>query len=256
MPHTADDPLRVAVLASGSGSNLQAILDACDAGRIPARVVLVASDREDAKALARGKRHGASAVFVDPAGRDRADHEAEVGDAVEAHGAELVVLAGYLRILTPAFVERFRWRVVNIHPALLPLFGGEGYYGIKVHEAALNAGVRFTGATTHFVTEDVDMGPIILQAAVRVRRDEDPWSLQQRVLEVEHEILPRTVDLFAKDRLEVVDAGAGDGAGDGGGGDGGRADLPRRRVRILPAPDGEDDTWAPDSQDVLYTDGF
>lgn len=234
-PWTADDPCPVAVLSSGAGTNLQSILDACEAGRIPAEVVLVASDRDDARALDRGKRHGAEAAFVDPAGRDRADHEAEVADRIEAAGAELVVLAGWLRILTPAFVDRFRWRVVNVHPALLPLFGGEGFYGVKVHEAALKAGVRFTGASTHFVTEEVDMGPIILQAAVRVRRDDDPWSLQQRVLAVEHEILPRTVDLFAKDRLRVVDG---------------------ERVEILPPPDDADDRWRPDQPDAFYTEGF
>lgn len=224
-------PLRIAVLASGSGSNLQAVLDACEEDRIDGDVVVVASDHRDAKALTRAKRHGAAAVFVDPADRTRREHDAEVGDALEDHGADLVVLAGYLRILSDAFVDRFRWKLINIHPALLPLFGGEGYYGARVHEAALEAGVRFTGATTHFVTEEVDQGPIILQAAVPIYRDDTPHSLQQRVLGLEHEILPRTIDLYAQDRLRVVD---------------------EERVEILPG----DDAWEPDKADVLYTDGF
>lgn len=220
-------PLRVAVLSSGSGTNLQSILDQCGSGRIDAEVPLVVSDNEDAQALDRARHHGASAVFVDPEGRTRRDHDAEVGDAIEAHGCDLVVLAGYLRILDPEFVERFRWRVVNIHPALLPLFGGEGFYGLKVHQAVLDAGARFTGATTHFVTEEVDQGPIILQAAVRVHPGDDAYALQKRVLQVEHEILPRTVDLVAQDRLTVVDG---------------------QRVEI----GGGDDDWRPDQPDVLY----
>lgn len=227
----------VAVLASGSGTNLQAILDAQEQGRIAGRVAVVVSDREDAGALDRAKRHGADAVFVDPEGRSREDHEAEVGDVLDDHGARLVVLAGYLRILTPAFVDRFRWRIVNVHPALLPLFGGPGYYGLKVHQAVLDAGCRFSGATTHFVTEEVDAGPIILQAAVPVKEGDTAHTLQRRVLKVEHEVLPRTVDLFCRGRLEVVDDGA--------------------RVRIREGGEGGGDAWRPDDQpDAFYSDGF
>lgn len=224
------EPLRVAVLCSGSGTNLQSILDHCEAGRVDAEVVAVISDTEDAHALDRAKRHGADPLFVDPSGRGRREHEGLIADALDDRDVELVVLAGWLRILTDAFVDRYRWRMINIHPSLLPLFGGEGMYGVRVHEAALKAGVRFTGATTHFVTEDVDQGPIILQAAVPVRRTDTPRTLQQRVLEVEHAILPRTVDLFAQDRLEVVDG---------------------ERVKVHAG-----DTWEPDPPDAIYSEGY
>lgn len=224
------EPLRVAVLSSGSGTNLQSILDHCEADRVDAEVVAVISDDEDARALDRAKRHGADAVFADPADRDRSDHEQLIADAIDDRDVELVVLAGWLRILTDGFVDRYRWRMINIHPSLLPLFGGEGMYGVRVHRAAIEAGVRFTGATTHFVTEDVDQGPVILQAAVPVRRTDTPRTLQRRVLEVEHAILPRTVDLFAKDCIEVVDG---------------------ERVEVH-----GDDTWAPDRPDVIYSEGY
>lgn len=192
--------LRVGVLASGRGSNLQAILDACAEGRVDATPAVVASDNRDATALERAGKAGVPARFVDPEGRSRREHEEALADVLDGNDVELVCLAGYMRVLTDWFVDRYRGRLVNIHPSLLPSF--KGLHGQR---DALERGVKIAGCTTHLVTEEVDAGPIIMQAAVPVRADDDVDSLSQRILAREHEIYPRTIQLFAEDRIRVED---------------------------------------------------
>jgi phosphoribosylglycinamide formyltransferase-1 len=194
------EPLRVGVLASGRGSNLQAIIDAIEAGRLNARLVVVVSDRSDAQALERARRHGVKAIFVDPKAYDsREMFDSALGSVLEAHQVELVCLAGFMRILSPAFVRALAGRIMNIHPSLLPAFSG-----LHVQRQALEHGVKVSGATVHFVNEGVDTGPIILQAAVPVREDDTEETLAARILAEEHRLYPRAIQLFAEGRLQIV----------------------------------------------------
>lgn len=191
--------MRLGVLASGRGSNLQAILDAIGRGEVPAEVVVVISDRPDARALERARAAGVPAVFVDPGAHpSREAFDAELARILRAHGAELVVLAGYMRLLGPSFVAAFRNRVLNIHPALLPAFPG-----LHAQRQALEYGVKVAGCTVHFVDEGVDTGPIVLQAAVPVREDDTEETLAARILEQEHRLYPQAIRLFAEGRLQV-----------------------------------------------------
>jgi phosphoribosylglycinamide formyltransferase-1 len=193
-------PLAVAVLASGRGSNLQAILDACVTPGYPARVVLVVSDRERAHALERAEGAGVAARFVNPKDfADRAAFEAAVMAELEAHGVELVCLAGFMRVLGPEFIRRFRGRIMNVHPSLLPAFPG-----LAAQRQALAYGVRVAGATVHFVDEGVDTGPIILQASVAVHPDDTEEALAARILRAEHRLYPEAIRLFAEGRLDVA----------------------------------------------------
>lgn len=191
--------LRVGVLASGRGTNLQALLDAAARPDYPAEVVVVVSDREAAPALERARRAGVPAVHVNPKDYgDRDAYDAAVTRVLEAHGVGLVCLAGYLRILGPAFVRTWAGRVMNIHPSLLPAFRG-----LHAQRQALEYGVKVTGATVHFVDEGVDTGPIILQATVPVLPDDTEETLAARILAEEHRLYPEAVRLFAEGRLEL-----------------------------------------------------
>lgn len=179
-------PVRVAVLASGGGTNLQALLDALHDSPL-ARVVRVITNRPEAGALERARSSGvATTVLKDP------DDAAEVLAALHP-GVDLVVLAGYLRLVPPAVVARFRWRMINIHPALLPAHGGPGMYGRRVHEAVLASGAAESGVTVHYVDEQYDRGPIIAQARVPVQPGDTAQTLAARVLEAEHRLLPLVV---------------------------------------------------------------
>lgn len=180
-------PVRVAVLASGGGTNLQALLDALHDSPL-ARVARVVTNRPDAGALERAHRAGIPAAVLRDAG-DAAELLAALTDA----RADLVVLAGYLQLVPPSVVARFRWRMINIHPALLPACGGPGMYGRRVHEAVLASGAAESGATVHYVDEQYDRGPIIAQARVPVRPGDTAETLAARVLEAEHRLLPRVV---------------------------------------------------------------
>lgn len=192
--------LAVAVLCSGRGSNLQAILDACVTPGFPARVVLVVSDRERAQALERAERAGVAARFVNPKDfGDRAAFEAAVTGELEAHGAQLVCLAGFMRVLSADFTRHFGGRIMNVHPSLLPAFPG-----LAAQRQALAYGVRVAGATVHFVDEGVDTGPIILQASVAVHADDTEEALAARILREEHRLYPEAIRLFAEGRLEVA----------------------------------------------------
>ena len=192
--------LAVAVLCSGRGSNLQAILDACAAPGFPARVALVLSDRERAPALDRAQRAGVAARFVNPKDfGDRAAFEAALVAELERHGVELVCLAGFMRVLGPEFIRRFQGRIMNVHPSLLPAFPG-----LAAQRQALAYGVRVAGATVHFVDEGVDTGPVILQASVPVHPDDTEEALSARILHEEHRLYPQAIRLFAEGRLDVA----------------------------------------------------
>lgn len=196
---------RVAVLVSGGGTNLQAILDAQKSGKISSgEVVLVISDHADAYALTRAENAGIeTAVFRKKNYPDRVAFNMAVGDLLEEKNIELIVLAGFMSILTQAFTDRFAGRIINIHPALIPSFCGEGFYGLKVHEAALAYGVKVSGATVHFVNEIPDGGRIIAQKAVEVLEGDTPEILQRRIMEqAEWIILPQSVEKISKQIVE------------------------------------------------------
>jgi formyltetrahydrofolate-dependent phosphoribosylglycinamide formyltransferase len=181
-------PVRVAVLASGGGTNLQALLDALHDSPL-ARVARVITNRSDAGALARARRHGVPTTQL----RDPDDAAELLAALAEAPPADLVVLAGYLKLVPPTVVARFRWRMINIHPALLPAHGGPGMYGRRVHAAVLASGAAESGVTVHYVDEQYDRGPIIAQARVPVLPGDTAESLAARVLEAEHRLLPQVV---------------------------------------------------------------
>ncbi len=200
--------LKIAVLVSGGGTNLQAIIDKIADGTITnTEIVTVISNNAGAYALERAKNAGIPAMCISP--KDYADREAfheALLNAVEASGAEMIVLAGYLVVIPEEMIRRYRNRIINIHPSLIPSFCGTGYYGLKVHEGALARGVKVTGATCHFVDEGTDTGPIILQKAVDVQQDDTPQTLQRRVMEqAEWVILPQAIDLIANGKVSVVD---------------------------------------------------
>jgi phosphoribosylglycinamide formyltransferase-1 len=201
------EPLRLGVLVSGQGSNLQALLDASSRGEIPARVVVVVADRPDAFALVRARAAGVPAHIVERATRDRASFERELAARLEEADVDLVCLAGFLRILSGAFVARFRNRMLNIHPSLLPKFGGKGMYGERVHLAVLEAGERESGCTVHFVTEEPDAGPIVLQARVPVLRNDTAATLAARVAEAEHRCYAAAIGIVAAHRPAPARAG-------------------------------------------------
>ncbi len=182
---------RLAVLVSGRGTNLQAILDATQDPDYPAEVVVVASDRP-AYALERAKRAGVPAYVV-PWRKDPHEFGRRLAEILDRHGAEWVCLAGFLRILDPEFVDRYRGRILNIHPSLLPAFGGRGMYGERVHKAVLEAGVSESGCTVHFVTAEVDAGPVVAQARVPVFPNDTVESLAARVAEQEHRLYPEAI---------------------------------------------------------------
>lgn len=196
--------LRVCVCVSGGGTNLQAVMDAIDAGRITnTQIVRVISNNKGAYALERARNKGIDAVAVSPKDYDDRElfNEAFLR-CVEDAGPDLIVLAGFLVVLPPRMVKKYGGRIINIHPALIPSFCGKGYYGLKVHEAALARGVRITGATVHFVDEGTDTGSIILQKAVEVLPDDTPRVLQQRVMEqAEWVILPQAINMIANGLL-------------------------------------------------------
>lgn len=198
------DPLRVGALVSGNGSNLQALIDACRSGALAAEIAVVISNVAHAYALDRARRAGVPAVVVNH--KDfptAAAFEARLSETLSVHRVDLVCLAGFLRILSPEFLAAFSGRVVNIHPALLPAFGGKGMYGEKVHRAVLASGVRQSGCTIHFVTEVPDGGPVIAQATVPVEDGDTAATLAARVAREEHRLYPEVVRLFAEGRIRL-----------------------------------------------------
>ena len=200
--------LKVVVLVSGGGTNLQAIIDAVKAGTITnTEIVGVISNNKNAYALERAKNAGIKSVCVSPKDfASRAEFNQELLKVVDDFEADLLVLAGFLVVIPEIMIEKYRNRIINIHPSLIPAFCGTGFYGLKVHEAALEKGVKVVGATVHFVDEGTDTGAIILQKAVEVEQGDTPEVLQRRVMEqAEWKILPRAIDLIANGKVEVVD---------------------------------------------------
>ncbi len=193
----------IAVLVSGGGTNLQALLDAIEAGKIKnGKITAVISSSPDAYALERAKKHGIKTYVLEPG--DNAEISAQLIELLSEIKPDLIVLAGFMRILEEDLVSQYENRIINIHPALIPSFCGEGFYGLRVHEAALDYGVKLSGATVHFVDGKCDHGPVILQKAIDVLPDDTPESLQKRIMqECEWQILPEAVDLFCSDRLSV-----------------------------------------------------
>lgn len=199
--------LRVCVCVSGGGTNLQAIMDAIDSGKITnAEIVRVISNNKTAYALERAKNHGIDAVAVSPKDYETRElFNQALLDTINEAQPDLIVLAGFLVVIPKEMIAQYRNRIINIHPSLIPSFCGTGYYGLKVHEATLERGVKVTGATVHFVDEGTDTGPIILQKAVYVEPGDTPKVLQQRVMEqAEWQILPQAIDMIANGRLQMI----------------------------------------------------
>ncbi len=196
--------LKVCVCVSGGGTNLQAVMDAMESGAVTnAEIVRVISNNKNAFALERARNKGIDAVAVSPKDYgDRALFNEALLKCVDEAAPDLIVLAGFLVVLPPAMITKYQGRIINIHPSLIPSFCGKGYYGLKVHEAALARGVKVTGATVHFVDEGTDTGPIILQKAVEVLSGDTPEILQRRVMEqAEWQILPRAIDMIANGQI-------------------------------------------------------
>ena len=203
--------LRVGVMVSGGGTNLQAILDAIDSGKITnAKVEVVISNNPGAYALERARNHGIEAVCISPKSfENRTAFNEAFLKKTDEYNLDLIVLAGFLVVIPEMMIRKYRNRIINIHPSLIPSFCGTGYYGLKVHEGVLNRGVKVTGATCHFVDEGTDTGPIILQKAVEVKNGDTPKILQQRVMEeAEWIIMPKAIDLIANGKVKVVDGKA------------------------------------------------
>ncbi len=195
-------PKKIAVLLSGGGTNLQSLID--NIGDINAKIDLVISNRKSAYGLERAKLNNIDTLYLNQ--KDYESVEAfndEIINELERRNIDLVVLAGYLKILSKRFIELYKNRIINVHPSLIPSFCGDGFYGLRVHEEAINYGVKVSGATVHFVTEDTDAGPIILQDTVQVEDNDTAETLQQKVLKIEHKLLSKAVKLFCEEKLHI-----------------------------------------------------
>lgn len=199
--------LKIGALVSGGGTNLQAIIDSIESGAVPnAKVVTVISSKDGAYALERAKKHNINGVCIKK--KDFSDFDQYMQamiDHLENFEVDLVVLAGFMIVIGKKFIDKYQNKIINIHPALIPSFCGDGFYGLKVHEAALEKGVKVTGATVHFVNEETDGGPIILQKAVYIDENDTAESLQKRVMEeAEWKIFPEAIKLISEGKIEVV----------------------------------------------------
>lgn len=187
--------VKIGVLISGGGTNLQAIIDGCENKSINGEVKVVISNKEEAYGLERARNHKITAICE--------KDENKIIEILKENEVELVILAGYLKIVSPKLVNEYRNKIINIHPSLIPAFCGKGYYGQKVHQGVIDYGAKVTGATVHFVDEGADTGPIIMQKTVEVKQDDDAKKLAERVLEVEHEILTKSISMFCENKLTV-----------------------------------------------------
>ena len=187
--------VKIGVFISGGGTNLQAVIDGCENKSINGQVKVVISNKEDAYGLERARNHNITAICE--------KDENKIIEILKENEVELVILAGYLKIVSPKLVNEYRNKIINIHPSLIPAFCGKGYYGEKVHQGVIDYGAKVTGATVHFVDEGADTGPIIMQKTVEVKQDDDAKKLAERVLEVEHEILTKSISMFCENKLTV-----------------------------------------------------
>lgn len=187
--------LNIGVLISGGGTNLQAVIDGTESGEIKGQVKVVISSKQGAYGLERAKNHNIKAICE--------TDEDKIIEILKENKIDLVVLAGYLKIISPKLVNEFRNKMINIHPSLIPSFCGAGFYGKKVHQGVIDYGAKVTGATVHFVDEGADTGPIIMQDVVKVNQDDDAKTLAKRVLEVEHRILKESISLFCENKLKL-----------------------------------------------------
>lgn len=195
---------RIAVLASGGGTNLQAVIDACEQGKIKGEVALVIYNRKAAFARERAEKHNIPAIYLNAKQFENADAlDQAMCERLKEYAIDIVVLAGYLSAVGPKTIQAFHNRIVNTHPSLIPSFCGMGFYGHHVHEAVIAYGARVSGCTIHFVDEQMDTGPIFLQQAVEVLQDDTPDTLAARVLKVEHVLLPRAVALLCEDKVRI-----------------------------------------------------
>ena len=187
--------VKIGVLISGGGTNLQAVIDGCENKSINGEVRVVISNKENAYGLERARNHNIKAICE--------KDEDKIIEVLKENEIELVILAGYLKIVSPKLVNEYRNKIINIHPSLIPAFCGKGYYGEKVHQGVIDYGAKVTGATVHFVDEGAATGPIIMQKTVEVKQDDDIKKLAKRVLEVEHEILTKSISMFCENKLTV-----------------------------------------------------
>ena len=194
----------VVVLASGEGTNLQAIMDAIAKGEMDCTVSLVVSDVRGARALERARNSGVPAVYLPREKRSQDEYSEAIRDLIRSYPHDFIVLAGFMRILSGSFIRAFPNRIINIHPSLLPCFGGKGFYGEKVHKSVIESGARISGCTVHFVTEDVDLGPIIDQEPVPVLDGDTPDKLAMRIHPVEHKLLVRSIRLLVSGKYEII----------------------------------------------------
>lgn len=195
---------RIGVLISGEGTNLQSLIDNIRMGNINGKIELIISNRKDAYGLIRGKKAQIDSLYIDRKQFNSEDeYNLELIKRFKEKNVELIVLAGYLRVLSKDFIEAFRGKIINVHPSLIPSFCGKGFYGTKVHKAVLDYGVKITGATVHFVDEGTDTGPIILQEAVKIDEGDTVDALKEKVLKLEHKILVEAVKLYCEDRLSI-----------------------------------------------------
>ncbi len=199
-------PVNIGVLISGGGSNLQSIIDNIENRNINGNIKLIISNKEDAYGLVRGKLHNIETLFLDrKLFNSEEEYNLKLMELFNQRNIELIVLAGYLKVLSPDFIKAFNNKIINIHPSLIPSFCGPGYYGKRVHEQVLEYGVKYTGATAHFVDAGTDTGPIILQEIIKVEDGDTVESLSKKVLEIEHNILVKAVELYCSNRLEIKD---------------------------------------------------
>ncbi len=187
--------VKIGVLISGGGTNLQAIIDNCENKTINGEVKVVISNKAEAYGLERAKNHNIKAICE--------KEEDKIIEILKENEVDLVILAGYLKIVSPKLVDAYRNKIINIHPSLIPAFCGKGYYGEKVHQGVIDYGAKLTGATVHFVDEGADTGPIIMQKTVEVKQDDDAKKLAARVLDVEHEILTKSISMFCENKITV-----------------------------------------------------
>ena len=196
--------VNIGVLISGGGTNLQSIIDSIEAGKIKGEIKIVISNRKDAYGLIRAEKSGIEALYINRKGfNTEEEYNEKIIEEFTKREIELVVLAGYLKVLSKGFTEKYQGRIINIHPSLIPSFCGKGCYGEKVHQMVLEHGVKVTGVTVHFVDEGTDTGPIIIQRAVEVKDNDTVDTLKKRVLTVEHELLPEAIKLFCENRLTI-----------------------------------------------------